>query len=135
MLDIDFIKSLKYSSHELGNALGTLSQCSMKVIPLKIKTQAQGIRFVCKHIYSSTLSYLNSIEHREKHITTHYTESDLISDLLIGAFLFIRICGTSYHYYEDVLDACDEYCRDYKAWEDFHKLKAGLEQLYTLNFL
>ena len=61
--------------------------------------------------------------------------SDLIVDLLVCAHLFIRICGTSYHYYEDVLVACDEYCADEDTWELFNNLKASLEQVFIINLL
>lgn len=135
MLDIEFIKGLKHTSYELGNVLNELAQCSLKDVPLKVKTEAKGICYICKKLYSDTTRYLRTLEDKEQGRTVYYTENNLIGDLLAGAFLFIRICGTSYHYYEDVLDACDEYCTDYKAWEEFHKLKATLEQLYTLNFL
>ena len=132
MLNPDFLKELNQHAYDLGTGLGTLSQSSMKDVPLIVKTKASGIRLICKHIYSNTRKYLEWIDYHKQDEKQCYTEGDLIHDLLTCAYLFISICGTSYHYYEDVLLACEDICPDCMAWEWFHKLKADLERLYAL---
>ena len=135
MVDVNFLKDIEKCSKELVDNLDNLLLCGVCEVPLRIRTEARGIRLICDRVHHATWKYLQTIEGTATDSKEVYTISDLIIDLLVGAYLFISISGTSYHYYEEVLAVCDEYCRDYKAWEDFHKLKAGLEQLYTLNFL
>ena len=91
-----------------------------------------GISLICKHIYSNTRRYLEQIDCDKEDENLAYNKNDLYHDLLACAYLFISICGTSYHYYEDVLLACEDICTDCMAWELFHKLKADLERLYAL---
>lgn len=132
MLDYDFIKELNQCTYYLGTDLRMLSQCSMKDVPLIVKTKASGISLICKHIYSNTRRYLEQIDCDKEDENLAYNKNDLYHDLLACAYLFISICGTSYHYYEDVLLACEDICTDCMAWELFHKLKADLERLYAL---
>lgn len=135
MLDIDFIKELNKRSLSLGYSLGDLEQVSLKNIPNSTKTQAKGIRFICKFVYESTDRYLWSITDNEQAGRSYYTEADLLSDLLVAGYLFNAVCGTSFHYYEKVLDACEEYSVDCNAWETFHKLKEELERVQLLTMI
>lgn len=135
MLDIDFIKGLNHSSYALGDVLGELMQCSMKDVPLSVKIKASGIRLICKHIYSSTYSYLDKLECKDKSRRVYYTEGDLLRDLLVGAFLFEQVCDTSMHSYEGVLNYCDVYYPECNAREEFSNLKTWLVHLGHLNLL
>lgn len=135
MLDIDFIKDIEKCSKELVDNLDHLFLLSVPHVPIKIRTQARGIRMVCDKVHHATWKYLQIIEGTYADKTVVYTMKDLIIDLLVGAYLFSRICGTSYHYYEDVVDACEEYCGDCNTWHYFHKLKEALEKVYILNLL
>lgn len=132
MLDYDFLKELNQCAYYLGTDLGLLSQCSRQEIPLTVKTKASGIRLICKHIYSNTRRYLEQIDCNKDDGNLEYSKDDLYYDLLACAYLLISICGTSYHYYEDVLLACEDICTNCMAWELFHMLKADLERLYSL---
>ena len=135
MLDIDFLKDIEKCSKQLVDNLDNLLLCGVCEVPLKIRTKAKGIRIVCNKVHYATWKYLQTIEGNDTDSKEVYTMSDLIVDLLVGAYLFIRICGTSYHYYEDVLVACDEYCADEDTWELFNNLKASLEQVFIINLL
>lgn len=135
MLDIDFIKGIEKYSKEVVDKLDNFLLLGVTDAPLKIRTKAKGLRMVCNKIHHATWKYLQVIEGTYTDTKRVYTRSDFIIDLLVGAYLFSRICGTSYHYYEDVLDACDEYYDDCATWEYFHMLKEALDQFYMLNLL
>lgn len=135
MVDVNFLKDIEKCSKELVDNLDNLLLCGVCEVPLKIRTEARGIRLICDRVHHATWEYLQTIEGTATDSKEVYTISDLIIDLLVGAYLFISISGTSYHYYEEVLVACDEYSPDEDTWELFHRLKESLEQVYTLNLL